>query len=57
MVKILKFFGDDILRYLIRHKGIGIPGWIPVTIGFVIWILYKWLQSPKDKEDSDKEEH
>lgn len=57
MVKILKFFGDDILRYLIRHKVIGIPGWIPVTIGFVIWILYKWLQSPEDKEDFNKEEH
>ena len=35
----------------------GIPGWIPTTIGLVIWILYKWLQSPEDKEDSDKEEH
>ena len=57
MKAILKFFGDDILRYLIRHKVMGIPGWIPVTIGFVIWILYKVLQSPEDKEDSDKEEH
>ena len=35
----------------------GIPGWIPVTIGFVLWILNKLLQSPEDKEDSDKEEH
>ena len=34
-----------------------IPGWIPVTICIVLWILYKWLQSPEDKEDSDKEEH
>ncbi len=57
MVKILKFFGDDILRYLIRNKVMGIPGWIPVTIGLVLWILYKWLQSPEDKEDADKEEH
>lgn len=57
MKAILKFFGDDILRYLIRHKVMGIPGWIPVTIGFVICILYKLLQSPEDKEDSDKEEH
>lgn len=43
MVKILKFFGDDILRYLIRNKVMGIPGWIPVIIGIVLWILYKWL--------------
>ncbi len=57
MVKILKFFGDDILRYLIRNKVMGIPGWIPAIIGIVVWILYKWLQSPEDKEDSDKEEH
>lgn len=57
MKAILKLFGDDILRYLIRHKVMGIPGWIPVTIGFVLWILYKVLQSPEDKEDSDKEEH
>ena len=57
MVKILKFFGDDILRYLIRNKVMGIPGWIPVTIGLVLWILYKLLQNPEDKEDSDKEEH
>ena len=57
MVKILKFFGDDILRYLIRNKVMGIPGWIPTTIGLVLWILYKWLQSPEDKEDADKEEH
>ncbi len=57
MKAILRFFSDDILRYLIRHKVMGIPGWIPVTIGFVIWILYKVLQSPEDKEDSDKEEH
>ena len=57
MVKILKFFGDDILRYLFRHKVMGIPGWIPATIGIVLWILYKWLQSPEDKGDSDKEEH
>lgn len=35
----------------------GIPGWIPATIGFVLWILYKWLQDPEDKEDSNKEEH
>lgn len=35
----------------------GIPGWIPVTIGFVLLILYKLLQSPEEKEDSDKEEH
>lgn len=34
----------------------GIPGWIPVTIGIVLWILYKLLQNPEDKEDSDKEE-
>lgn len=57
MKAILKFFGDDILRYLIRHKVMGIPGWIPVTIGFVLLILYKLLQSPEEKEDSDKEEH
>ena len=57
MKAILKFFGDDILRYLIRHKVMGIPGWIPVTFGFVLWIPYKVLQSPEDKEDSDKEEH
>lgn len=57
MVKILKFFGDDILRYLIRHKVMGIPGWIPATIGIVVWILYKALQSPEEKEDADKEEH
>mgnify|MGYP001739254297 FL=1 len=57
MVKILKFFGDDILRYLIRNKVMGIPGWIPATIGLVLLILYKLLQSPEDKEDSDKEEH
>ena len=57
MKAILKLFGDDILRYLIRHKVMGIPGWIPVTIGFVLLILYKLLQSPEDKEDSDKEEH
>lgn len=57
MKAILKFFGDDILRYLFRHKVMGIPGWIPVTIGIVLWILYKLLQSPEDKEDSDKEEH
>ena len=43
MVKILKFFGDDILRYLIRNKVMGIPGWIPAIIGIVVWILYKWL--------------
>ena len=35
----------------------GIRGWIPVTIGVVLWILYKSLQDPEDKEDSDKEEH
>lgn len=57
MVKILKFFGDDILRYLFRHKVMGIPGWIPAIIGIVVWILYKALQSPEEKEDSDKEEH
>ena len=57
MKAVLKFFGDDILRYLIRHKVMGIPGWIPVTIGFVLLILYKLLQSPEEKEDSDKEEH
>ena len=57
MVKILKFFGDDILRYLIRNKVMGIPGWIPATIGLVLLILYKLLQSPEEKEDSDKEEH
>ena len=57
MKAILKFFGDDILRYLFRHKVTGIPGWIPATIGIVLWILYKWLQNPEDKEDSDKEEH
>lgn len=57
MVKILKFFGDDILRYLFRHKVMGIPGWIPATIGLVLLILYKLLQSPEDKGDSDKEEH
>ena len=57
MVKILKFFGDDVLRYLFRHKVMGIPGWIPTTIGIALWILYKLLQNPEDKEDSDKEEH
>lgn len=57
MKAILRFFSDDILRYLIRHKVMGIPGWIPVTIGFVLWIFYRLLQSPEEKEDSDKEEH
>lgn len=57
MKVIFNFFRDDILRYLIRHKIMGIPGWIPVTIGLVLLILYKLLQSPEDKEDSDKEEH
>ena len=57
MKAILKFFGDDILRYLFRHKVMGIPGWIPATIGLVLLILFKLLQSPEDKEDSDKEEH
>lgn len=57
MVKIFTFFLDDILRYLFRHKVMGIPGWIPATIVIVLWILYKWLQSPEEKEDSDKEEH
>lgn len=57
MKTILKFFSDDILRYLIRHKVMGIPGWIPVTIVLVLWILYKRLQSREDKEDIDKEEH
>ena len=45
MKAILKFFGDDILRYLIRHKVMGIPGWIPVTVGFVLWIFYKVSKS------------
>ena len=57
MKAILKFFADDILRYLFRHKIMGIPGWIPTTIGIVLWILYKLLQSPEDKEDSDKLEN
>ena len=57
MKAILRFFSDDILRYLIRHKVMGIPGWIPTTIGLVLLILYKLLQSPEYKEDSDKEEH
>lgn len=57
MKAVFNLFGDDILRYLIRNKVMGIPGWIPVTIGFVLWILYKLLQSPEDKEDADKEEH
>ena len=35
----------------------GIPGWIPTTIGIALWILYKLLQNPEDKEDFDKEEH
>lgn len=35
----------------------GIPGWIPTTIGIVLWILYKLLQNPEDKEDSNKEEN
>ena len=57
MKAILKFFGDDILRYLFRHKVMGIPGWIPAIIGIVVWILYKLLQNPEDKEDFNKEEH
>ena len=57
MKAVFNLFGDDILRYLIRNKVMGIPGWTPVTIGFVLWIFYKLLQSPEDKEDSDKEEH
>ena len=57
MKAILKFFSDDVLRYLFRHEIMGIPGWILVTIGFVIWILYKRLQSREEKEDIDKEEH
>ena len=36
MKAILKFFSDDILDYLLRHKIMGIPGWIPVTIGLVL---------------------
>lgn len=32
----------------------GIPGWIPVTIGFVLWILYKLLQNPEDKKISTR---
>ena len=35
----------------------GIPSWIPTTIGIVLWILYKLLQNPEDKEDFNKEEH
>ena len=57
MIAILNFFADDILRYLFRHKVMGIPGWIPTTIGIVLWILYKLLQDPEDKEDSNKEEY
>ena len=57
MKAVFNLFGDDILRYLIRNKVMGIPGWIPATIGIVVWILYKALQSPEEKEDSDKEEH
>lgn len=57
MKAILKFFGGDVLRYLFRHEIMGIPGWIPTTIGIALWILYKLLQNPEDKEDSDKEEH
>ena len=57
MKAVFNLFGDDILRYLFRHKVMGIPGWIPATIGLVLLILYKLLQSPEDKEDSDKEEH
>ena len=57
MVKIFTYFLDDIIYYLFRHKIMGIPGWIPVTICIVLWILYKLLQDPEDKEDSDKEEH
>lgn len=57
MKAILNFFFNDALHYLFWYKIMGIPSWIPTTIGFVIWIFYKLLQSPEDKEDSDKEEH
>jgi hypothetical protein len=57
MKAILKFFGGDVLRFLFWYKIMGIPGWIPTTIGIALWILYKLLQNPEDKEDSDKEEH
>ena len=57
MKAVFHFFSDDVLRYLFRHKVMGIPGWIPTTIGIALWILYKLLQSPEYKEDSDKEEH
>lgn len=57
MKAVFHFFFEPILDYLLRHKIMGIPGWIPVTIGLVLWIFYKLLQSPEDKEDSDKEEH
>ena len=36
MKAILKFFSDDVLRYLFRYKVMGIPGWIPATIGIVL---------------------
>lgn len=57
MKAIFRFFSDDILLYLFRHKVMGIPGWIPATIGIVLWIFYKLLQDPEDKEDVDKEEN
>lgn len=57
MKAILKFFGGDVLRFLFWYKIMGISGWIPTTIGIALWILYKLLQNPEDKEDSDKEEH
>ena len=57
MKAIFHFFLEPTLDYLFRHKIMGIPGWIPTTIGIVLWILYKWLQNPEDKEDSDKQEH
>lgn len=51
MKAILRFFCDDVLRYLFRYKIMGIPSWIPATIGIVLWILYEVLQSPEYKED------
>ena len=49
MKAIFKFFDDDILRYLFRHKVMGIPGWIPTTIGIVLWIFYKVSKSGRQR--------
>jgi hypothetical protein len=57
MKAVFNFFFNDALHYLFWYKIMGIPSWIPTTIGVVLWIFYKLLQDPEDKEDVDKEEN